>query len=214
MDKITLDPMFADLIADARKKAARKLKKKVKQVELGKESRIIIIRAHKKKRLAEARERRQKTGAEMCEMFLGEVAEPLARLMSREDVASLDGYRVIFRLSKGDQGAYSAHIEHSTFKSPRNFPPASIKQLGEKHNAEGWLIQQKMNKLSREGGANFHTFPEAIDEIRRLRRANKYLQQQVKDLKPEVKPEVTAENPSDEVTAENSSDEPPTACGA
>jgi len=178
-----------EIIARALAKAQGKATKKANKAKTREESSAKFQRnqATQRRRAREKKLRalREKSGMAIAESFVEEVAPHFLASVKRDDAPKLEGIRVVFRFSKGDQGPYSAAIHSGS--DVRNFPNGSIDNLANKHGTEdnpGWHVERLEKKLAAEGIAvKCSTRADWMEEVLRLRQLNKAQQARIETQK-------------------------------
>lgn len=174
------------ILARAQAKAQRKAVRAKTREESGAKFQQEERTKRARRRENDLRKLREKSGFDIAQSFVEEVAPAFLAMMQRDDADKLDGFRITFRTSKTDQGPFSASIRCSSDpKSGRNFPNGCFDNLASKHGTEdepGWLTQRLLKKLGAEGGVKFSTRADCLEEILRLRQLSNAQQARMKRL--------------------------------
>jgi hypothetical protein len=161
LDTSGLDPIMAKIIAEAAEKGRKKIEELQAKQAADRKSRVIGWKERQTKRKAEERDVRIKSGAEICQTFIQEVAGPYLRFCGRDDLEKFKDLRIVFIPGKSDQASGSSVAILDGTKRISTSYKASLQQMDERE-------ERLLGRLQEKTGFTAGTPIEMMEEIARL----------------------------------------------
>jgi hypothetical protein len=161
LDTSGMDPIMQKIVSDAMAEGRKRARELAEKQASDRKSRVIGWKERQAKRKAEERKVRVKSGAEICQTFIQEVAGPYLRFCGRDDLEKFSDLRIVFIPGKSDQASGSSVAILDGSKRISTSYKASLQQMDERE-------ERLLGRLQETTGFTAGSPIEMMEEIARL----------------------------------------------